>query len=158
MVREALNFTPRDPRERASEISKAFGHFDYSNSPFLVNAGIKVNERPEIIRGHLLPSPSIIFAENRERQLVSAKNDGYNQMDITDCFSKSGRPGVWDVMRQRLFKPAGIPSWVVIDFANIGPDLMRYFVDELMKAMRSLGKLYYHMVKEDFLSHVKGWL
>ncbi|KAF9452879.1 Piwi-domain-containing protein [Macrolepiota fuliginosa MF-IS2] len=123
VVRAALEFTPADPARRAAEISKAFGHFDYSNSHVLGSAGISVHERPELIRGRMLPSPSILFGgegRDKERRL--------NQ-----------RAGVWDVMRQKLAQPASISSWLVVDFANVDPSLLRYFVEELIGAMRNLG-------------------
>lgn len=69
VVRAALEFTPSDPRQRANEINRAFRHFDYANSHFLVTAGIEVRETPEIIKGRMLGTPSIVFG-NSERHLV----------------------------------------------------------------------------------------
>ncbi|XP_006458268.1 argonaute-like protein [Agaricus bisporus var. bisporus H97] len=119
VVRAALEFTPSDPRQRANEINRAFKHFDYANSHFLVTAGIEIRETPEMIKGRMLGTPSIVFGTG-ERNL--------NQ-----------RPGVWDVMRQRLASPAQISRWIVIDFASVDPAAVHYFVGELLQAMRNLG-------------------
>lgn len=42
-------------------------------------------------------------------------------------------------MRQRLAQPAVIPSWIVVDFANVDSNLLRYFIEELIGAMKALG-------------------
>lgn len=119
VVRAALEFTPPNPSARAREISKAFEHFDYQNSGFLVNAGINIDQRPQMVKGRLLKGPNIVFNG-------SVKN-------------LNGRPGVWDVMSQKLAKPATISKWIVINFAQVDDSSLHYFVDELIRAMRSLG-------------------
>jgi eukaryotic translation initiation factor 2C len=50
-------------------------------------------------------------------------------------------------MRQRLATPAQIPKWIVIDFANVDPAVVHYFVGELLQAMRDLGLLHDLTVK-----------
>lgn len=74
VVRAALEFTPSDPRQRANEINRAFKHFDYANSHFLVTAGIEIRETPEMIKGRMLGTPSIVFGTG-ERNLVIQLNN-----------------------------------------------------------------------------------
>lgn len=119
VVRAALEFTPPNPSARENEIKKAFGHLNYGNSFFLSFAGIDVDERPQMIKGRLLPRPKIVF-------------NGASR-------SLNARPGVWDVMSQRLAKPATITTWVLINFVQLDERSLHYFVDELIMAMRSLG-------------------
>ena len=69
MVRAALEFTPPNPSARENEIKKAFGHLNYGNSFFLSFAGIDVDERPQMIKGRLLPRPKIVF-NGASRSLV----------------------------------------------------------------------------------------
>ncbi|KXN90515.1 Protein argonaute 1C, partial [Leucoagaricus sp. SymC.cos] len=120
VVRAALEFTPTDPGARAREITKSFRHFDYANSGYLINAGINIDQTPQTIRGRLLKGPPIIFFGGTERRLDQ-------------------RPGVWDVMRQRLARPATIQRWIVVDFARVETQGLQYFVNELLQAMRNLG-------------------
>jgi eukaryotic translation initiation factor 2C len=70
VIRAALEFTPPNPGARAAEIRKAFGHFDYRNSGFLVNAGINVDQTPQTTRGRFLERPSIIFNKGSRKTLV----------------------------------------------------------------------------------------
>jgi eukaryotic translation initiation factor 2C len=50
-------------------------------------------------------------------------------------------------MKQRLALPAQVPRWIVIDFANVDPSLIHYFVGELLQAMRDLGLLHDFTIK-----------
>lgn len=49
------------------------------------------------------------------------------------------RPGVWDVMKQALFKPAGLPAWVAVDFALVDDKILRRFVEDLTRTMVERG-------------------
>jgi len=44
-------------------------------------------------------------------------------------------------MSQRLVKPAIIQTWVLINFVQIDDQSLHYFIDELIRAMNSLGLL-----------------
>jgi len=70
VVRAALRFTPESPSKREEEIQKAFEHLNYGNSFFLSFAGINVDERPQTIKGRLLPRPDIVFRNDVRRSLV----------------------------------------------------------------------------------------
>lgn len=43
------------------------------------------------------------------------------------------------MMSQRLVKPAIIQTWVLINFVQIDDPSLHYFIDELIRAMSSLG-------------------
>lgn len=53
--------------------------------------------------------------------------------------AQNARPGIWDVMSQRLVKPAIIQTWVLINFVQVDDQSLHYFIDELIGAMNNLG-------------------
>ncbi|KAG5716256.1 Protein argonaute-2 [Termitomyces sp. T112] len=110
VVREALEFFPRDPKQRLNAITAGWQQLKYTQSPFLIGAGISVNPQPLSVQGRLLPSPTITFGDS---QLAPQ------------------RQGTWDVMRRRFIKPAQISAWTVVDFANCDPTVLNRFIADL---------------------------
>ncbi|KAG6909846.1 hypothetical protein DXG01_015119 [Tephrocybe rancida] len=119
VVREALEFSPRDPKQRMGTITAGWQELRYSQSSFLMGAGISVDPRPLAVHGRLLPSPTISFGKNE---------------NLTPQ-----RQGTWDVMRKQFIKPASIASWTVVDFANADPAVLNMFVNDLGQCMMERG-------------------
>ncbi|KAG6836649.1 hypothetical protein H0H93_005479 [Arthromyces matolae] len=123
VVREALEFSPRDPNQRLQAIKAGWQELQYTTSYFLRGAGITINPEPISVHGRLLTSPLILFGNER----LSLQ-----------------RPGTWDVMRKRLNQPARLQRWVIVNFANADRSLLQKFIDDLMKCMgeRGMSKKY----------------
>ncbi|KAG5645900.1 hypothetical protein DXG03_005047 [Asterophora parasitica] len=115
VVREALEFSPPNPHRRLKAITDGWQELKYTSSPFLIGAGISVQPEPLHVEGRMLPSPKIRFGDRNER------------------------PGQWDVMRKKFFKPVRLGSWIVVDFANCERSVLNRFIDDLLKAMRERG-------------------
>ncbi|KAF8626746.1 hypothetical protein AX15_004709 [Amanita polypyramis BW_CC] len=118
----AMQFMPQSPRDRLESIIQSRNHLQYSQSPFMVQAGLSVNNSPVPVHGRLLSGPKLGFDSDKPR--------------IFD----HKRPGVWDVMGRRFWRPAPIPSWAVICFESRAPsELVGKFVEGLAREMRGHG-------------------
>lgn len=118
IVRDALAFSPSTPGERMAIIENGWQQLQYTQSSFLVGAGINVMPMPTVVHGRTLPSPEISF--------------GNNKVHLQ-------RPGVWDVMNKVLSNPAKLEAWTVVNFALAEPRTLQLFVDDLAKTMRERG-------------------
>ncbi|KAG6869085.1 hypothetical protein C0993_003405 [Termitomyces sp. T159_Od127] len=65
VVREALEFSPRDPKHRLNAITAGWQELKYTQSSFLIGAGITVDPQPLPVQGRLLPSPTITFGDSQ---------------------------------------------------------------------------------------------
>ncbi|KAF8624328.1 hypothetical protein AX17_007156 [Amanita inopinata Kibby_2008] len=120
VVQEAMKFMPQNPRDRLSSVLDSWQCLQYDNSPFMSDAGLKVNPRPVVVTGRLLPPPKVSF-DNSPGQ-------------------PHKQPGVWDVMRKRFFKPASIRSWTVVSFApDVNRGTLERFLSGLVNEMQGHG-------------------
>ncbi|KAG6832703.1 hypothetical protein H0H92_012275 [Tricholoma furcatifolium] len=120
VVREALEFSPRDPRERLGAIGAGWQQLQYTESIFLSGAGITVDPQPLVINGRILPSPTIGFGNSEK---LSPQ-----------------RQGVWDIMRRKFVEPARLEGyWTIVDFANADPVVLNTFVSDLRQCMSERG-------------------
>ena len=71
VVREALAFSPPDPRRRLEAITAGWTELRYERSEFLLGAGIQVNPEPLRVNGRILPPPEIKFKNDKIKLRVS---------------------------------------------------------------------------------------
>ncbi|KAG6857512.1 hypothetical protein H0H87_002137 [Tephrocybe sp. NHM501043] len=121
VVREALEFSPRDPRARLDAIKAGWQELQYTQSPFLIGAGIKVDSEPLAVSGRVLPSPRLLFGP--DESLVPQ------------------RQGTWDMLKKHFTIPATLTAWTIVDFANAAPPVLDIFITDLMVCMRERGMI-----------------
>ncbi|KAF5386770.1 hypothetical protein D9615_001667 [Tricholomella constricta] len=119
VVREALAFSPTCPSKRLEAIRAGWQELKYTQSPFLLGAGISVKPEPLHVKGRILPPPNICFGDGFELTLQ--------------------RQGQWDVMRKTFNKAAELPSWTVVDFATCDMSVLSTFVLDLVQEMGKRG-------------------
>ena len=118
-------------------IEAGWQQLQYSQSAFLVGAGISVTPTPLTVHGRVLPGPEMIFGQNNKVSLQVS--DALPTVRLSSNF-RAQRPGVWDVMGKVLFEPARLGDWIVVDFALADPKALQPFVDDLTRAMRERGQ------------------
>lgn len=71
IVREALAFSPPNPKDRNSAIQAAWQQLQYDHSPFLLGAGITVSPQPVQVNGRQLEPLPIGFHKDTHNPQVS---------------------------------------------------------------------------------------
>ena len=115
---------PQNPRDRMSSITDSWRYLQYAQSAFMIQAGLSVNREPMPVKGRLLAAPGVGFGGG---------HDGKGEV------AAHRKAGVWDVMRKRFFKPAGVDAWTVVCFEPRAVEMIERFLDGLVHEMRSHG-------------------
>jgi eukaryotic translation initiation factor 2C len=119
IVSEAMKFMPQNPTDRLADIKRAWRYLRYSESAFMLQAGLSVDVNPLRINGRILPRPGVSFGGSEDKHKF---------------------PGVWDVMKKKFFKAAKFERWTVVCFAqHVNMGVIGKFVEGLATEMRGHG-------------------
>ena len=121
VVSELMRVMPQNPRDRMTSITNSWQYLQYAQSGFMIQAGLSVKREPMPVKGRLLAAPGVGFGGH----------DGKGEM-VTHR-----KAGVWDVMRKRFFRPAGIEAWTVVCFESRAQDMVERSVEGLVHEMRN---------------------
>ncbi|KAF8078121.1 Piwi domain-containing protein [Lyophyllum atratum] len=107
VVREALDFSPAGPSKRLEAIIAGWQELKYTQSPFLIGAGISVNPEPLQVHGRILPPPRILTTPENG-SLNPAELTQWTVVDFAGCDTKVLRMFVEDLgiaMQEREVLP-----------------------------------------------------
>ncbi|RPD66004.1 Piwi-domain-containing protein [Lentinus tigrinus ALCF2SS1-6] len=124
-----LEFATQKPRLRITDIRNAVANntFNYRDSDFMTDSGMRVQERPIEINGELIEPPPIKYGPSRP---------GSNQPDILNVAFKSGS---WNVVNRRFWKPEALRNWGVVVFDRVQEQTVQRFVTTLVTNLQKLG-------------------
>lgn len=119
-----MRLMPQNPRDRMTSITDSWRFLQYAQSPFMIQAGLSVKREPMPVKGRLLVAPGVGFGGG---------HDGKGEV------ATQRKVGVWDVMRKKFFRAAGIEAWAVVCFEPRAQSMVERFVDGMVQEMRSHG-------------------
>ncbi|RDX56915.1 Piwi-domain-containing protein [Lentinus brumalis] len=123
-----LEFATQKPRLRITDIRNAVSNntFNYRDSDFMTEAGMRVHETPVEINGELIEPPPIMYGPSR----------GSNHPDVLNVPFKSG---AWNVVNRRFWKPEKLGNWGVAVFDRAQESTVHRFVSTLVTNLQKLG-------------------
>ncbi|KZP00889.1 Piwi-domain-containing protein, partial [Calocera viscosa TUFC12733] len=92
-----LTFTSRRPEERLASIMGNVHELGYAESDYLRSAGLGVTMQPLRLRAAVMPSPQVMYANNRTARIDN---------------------GAWNTRDDVFFRPANFRAWVWISTAQ----------------------------------------
>lgn len=127
-TREMVRATTQRPNERLNSILSAVGQhpnsiLQYTRSDFLLNAGIRVEDSPLTVSGRMLMPPSITYGKAANGRVESSRPNG----------------GKWNMIEKKLFMPASIGDWAIINMSNLEPKKIEMFISNLRSCCTTLG-------------------
>ncbi|RPD74278.1 Piwi-domain-containing protein [Lentinus tigrinus ALCF2SS1-7] len=123
--RKFIELAAQDPRRRRRDIEEAIsgGLFNYTNSDYIQDAGMTVNQNLLSVTGQVIPPPGIVYRNRTEPM--------------------TGRPGAWNLLNNRFFSvSAPLNSWAVVVFESehrANRNRVNTFVHELGGNLTRLG-------------------
>ncbi|KAI0721640.1 Piwi domain-containing protein [Cerioporus squamosus] len=123
-----LEFATQKPRLRITDIRNAVSSntFNYRDSDFMTEAGMRVRETPIEINGELIEPPPIMYGPPR----------GSNNPDVLNVPFKAG---AWNVVNRRFWKPERLANWGVAVFDRVPEQTVQRFVTTLVTNLQKLG-------------------
>ncbi|EIM82440.1 Piwi-domain-containing protein [Stereum hirsutum FP-91666 SS1] len=112
LMTDVHRFASKQPTQRLGDIIAGVqGPFlNYGGSQSLQQAGISIDTAPMELMGRLLPPPQVVFKESG-----IVKDESQRPHTVFDT-TRSGH-GIWNVLNQRLFKPASLTKWAIVNFS-----------------------------------------